>query len=234
MDKKILGIIPARGGSKRIPGKNIRNFCGKPILAYSIEAALGTGLFEEVMVSTDSEEIAGTARRYKAAVPFLRSEDASGDYATTAEVLLEVLADYRKQGRTFDYMACIYPTAPFVTAKKLTEAFRILEQTKAAAVLPVAAFSYPPQRGYIVKDGRLEMKWKENYRMRSQDLEPLYHDCGQFYLYEVDRFLEQKGQITEGIVPIFVDELEMQDIDRESDWKLAELKYEIMCQRVIR
>ncbi len=234
MDKKILGIIPARGGSKRIPGKNIRNFCGKPILAYSIEAALGTGLFEEVMVSTDSEEIAGTARQYKAAVPFLRSEAASGDYATTAEVLLEVLADYRKQGRTFDYMACIYPTAPFVTAKKLTEAFRVLEQTGAAAVLPVAAFSYPPQRGYIVKDGRLEMKWKENYKMRSQDLEPLYHDCGQFYFYEVVRFLEQKGQITEGIVPIFVDEMEMQDIDHESDWKLAELKYEMMCQRVIR
>lgn len=231
MEKRILGVIPARGGSKRIPEKNIRNFCGKPILAYSIEAALGTGLLEEVMVSTDSEKIADTARRYKAAVPFMRSRETSGDYATTAEVLLEVLENYRKQGRRFDYLICIYPTAPFVTSRKLTEAFRILEETGAAAVLPVAAFSYPPQRGYIVKEGRLEMKWKENYRMRSQDLEPLYHDCGQFYLYDVKNYLEQKGQVTEGIVPIFVDQMEMQDIDNESDWKLAELKYEMMREK---
>lgn len=229
MEKRILGIIPARGGSKRIPEKNIRDFCGKPILAYSIEAALGTGLFEEVMVSTDSEKIANAAKRYGASMPFMRSRDASGDYATTAEVLLEVLENYRKQGRTFDCMACIYPTAPFVTPGKLTEAFCVMEKTGAAAVLPVVAFSYPPQRAYIIKDGRLEMKWKENYRMRSQDLDPLYHDCGQFYFYEVNRFLEQKGQITEGIVPIFVDEMEMQDIDNESDWELAELKYKMMC-----
>lgn len=231
MEKRILGIIPARGGSKRIPQKNIREFCGKPILAYSVEAALKTGLFEEVMVSTDSEKIAGTARQCGASVPFMRSGDASGDFATTAEVLQEVLENYRKQGRTFDYMACIYPTAPFVTARKLTEAFRVMEETGAAAVLPVVAFSYPPQRAYLVKDGRLKMKWKENYRMRSQDLEPLYHDCGQFYIYEVNQFLEQKGQITEGIVPIFVDEMEMQDIDHESDWKLAELKYEMMQKK---
>lgn len=231
MKKRIIGIIPARGGSKRIPGKNIRDFCGKPILAYSIEAALKTKIFEEIMVSTDSDEIARIAKQYGAFVPFMRSENASGDYASTAEVLLEVLENYRRQGRTFDYMACIYPTAPFVTAEKLRQAFYLLEEQRAAAVLPVAAFSYPPQRGYLVQNGRLTMKWKENYSVRSQDLEPLYHDCGQFYIYEISSYLEKEGQITEGVVPIFVDEMEMQDIDNESDWKLAELKYQIMCQK---
>lgn len=227
MADKAIAVITARGGSKRIPKKNIKEFCGKPILAYSIEAALASNIFDEVMVSTDSEEIAEIARRYGAKVPFLRSEKTSGDYASTAEVLLEVLKQYEDRGEVFEYMSCIYPTAPFITPKKLIDAFTLLREEKAVMAMPVVAFSYPPQRGYICRDNRIEMKWKENYTKRSQDLEPLYHDAGQFYIYRTDDFKRLKGLIMEGIVPIIVDELEVQDIDNETDWKIAEMKYSL-------
>ena len=125
-----IAIITARGGSKRIPGKNKKEFLGKPILCYSIEAALSSGLFEEVMVSTDDEEIAQIARQAGAHVPFMRSKDTADDFATTDDVLMEVLAEYEKRGQVFEYMACIYPTAPFVTAKKLQDALRILQDRK--------------------------------------------------------------------------------------------------------
>lgn len=226
-----IAIITARGGSKRIPKKNVKEFCGKPILAYSIEAALESRLFDIVMVSTDSEEIAAVAEKYGAEVPFMRSEKTSDDYATTADVLLEVLSEYTKLGQNFERMACIYPTAPFVTSKKLENAMALLEKNNTAMVLPVVAFSYPPQRGYIIQNEYLKMKWKENYKARSQDLEKLYHDVGQFYFYKVDAFKALEGKIMEGIFPIIVDEMEVQDIDNEADWKLAELKYRLMKEK---
>lgn len=228
MAGKKIAIITARGGSKRIPKKNIKEFCGKPILAYSIQAALESKLFDEVMVSTDSEEIAEVARKYGATVPFMRSEKTSDDYATTADVLMEVLDEYERRGVIFEYMACIYPTAPFVTAQKLIQGMQLLRDENAVMAMPVVAFSYPPQRGYVIENQRLNMKWKENFNKRSQDLEKLYHDCGQYYVYRVDKYRERKGQISEGIIPIIVDELEVQDIDNEVDWKLAEIKYQIM------
>lgn len=228
MKPRMIAIITARGGSKRIPKKNIKEFCGKPILAYSIQAALDSGLFNEVMVSTDSEEIAGIARQYGASIPFMRSEETSGDYATTADVILEVLREYEKLGKHFNYTVCIYPTAPFVTPDKLQQAYGLLKNSDAVMAMPVVAFSYPPQRGYIQSEGRLQMKWKENFNKRSQDLEKMYHDSGQFYFYRTEQYKEKRGQIMEGIVPLVVDELEVQDIDNESDWKLAELKYQMM------
>lgn len=228
MKDQAVAIITARGGSKRIPKKNIKDFCGKPILAYSIEAALKSELFKEVMVSTDSEEIAEVARRYGAAVPFMRSNKTSDDYATTADVLMEVLCEYEKRGETFQYMACIYPTAPFVTAEKLIQGMKLLKKENANMVMPVVPFSYPPQRGYIIQNQRLNMKYKENFSRRSQDLEKIYHDCGQFYLYQIDEYRRQKGIIMEGIVPIVVSELQVQDIDNEIDWKLAEMKYSLL------
>lgn len=230
MEDTKIAIITARGGSKRIPKKNIKEFCGKPILAYSIQAALESHLFDEVMVSTDSEEIAEVARQYGAKVPFMRSEKTSDDYATTADVLLEVLDEYEKRGKSFTYMACIYPTAPFITAKKLEHGMKLLKEEKAIMAMPVVAFSYPPQRGYVIQEQRLNMKWKENFSKRSQDLEKLYHDCGQFYIYQVEGYKKLQGQIMENIVPIVVDELEVQDIDNEIDWKLAEMKYKLMMQ----
>lgn len=227
MSKKIA-IITARGGSKRIPNKNIKDFCGKPIISYSIEAALEANLFDEVMVSTDSEEIAKIARSYGASVPFLRSEENSNDFATTSQVILEVIECYEKLGQKFEYAACIYPTAPFVTAEKLQHAMVLLEQNKVVEVMPVVKFSYPPQRGYIIKEEKLVMTNPEHVNTRSQDLESIYHDCGQFYCYDIARYKALNGQITEGLLPIVVKESEVQDIDTLEDWKLAELKYQMM------
>lgn len=225
MQKKRIAIIPARGGSKRIPKKNIRIFCGKPILFYSIQAAVESKIFDEIMVSTDDEEIAELALKFGANVPFKRSTKASDDFATTAEVLIEVLERYSENGVNFDYMACIYPAAPFVTTEKLKKGMGLIENSSAALVLPVIPFSYPPQRSYIIKDGRLKMKWEENLNKRSQDLETLYHDCGQFYCYNVREFIKNRGQIVDNIIPIFYNEKEVQDIDNESDWEIAEIKY---------
>lgn len=225
---KSIAIITARGGSKRIPKKNIKDFCGKPIIAYSIQAALYSGVFDEVMVSTDSEEIAEIAKIYGAEVPFMRSKKTSDDFATTADVLMEVLQEYEKLGMSFDFMACIYPTAPFITGDKLAKAVNDLKKQEATMAMPVVAFSYPPQRGYVIENGIMNMKWKENYNKRSQDLEKMYHDSGQFYVFKVDEYISLNGQISENIVPIVVDELEVQDIDNETDWKLAEMKYLLM------
>ena len=224
-----LAIITARGGSKRIPGKNKKLFLGKPIICYSIEAALASALFEEVMVSTDDEEIARIARDAGASVPFMRSERTANDFATTDDVLLEVLAEYEKRGENFAYMACLYPTAPFVTAEKLRNAFRILEEQNAAAVMPVVRFSFPPQRGMTVRDGRLVYCYPENAQKRSQDLEAMYHDCGQFYFYRTEAFLAGGGDPAEGYVPIVMPETEVQDIDSPEDWEIAELKYRRMA-----
>ena len=149
MRKGKIAMITARGGSKRIPRKNIRDFCGKPILAYSIEAALASGIFDEVMVSTDSIEIADIAKEHGADVPFMRSLENSDDYADTTAVLLEVLNEYKKCGKMFEEFCCIYPTAPFVTAEKLKESYHILQCSDACNVVSMTPFSFPPQRGMI-------------------------------------------------------------------------------------
>jgi N-acylneuraminate cytidylyltransferase len=228
MKEKTIAIITARGGSKRIPKKNIRNFCGKPIIAYSIEAAKNSGLFSEVMVSTDSEEIAEIARQFGAAVPFFRSAETSGDFATTADVLMEVFEEYEKRGETFSYAACIYPTAPFVTAEKLKAGMTLLEEKHGTMLMPVVAFSFPPQRGVVKQGDFIEFCYPQYRNSRSQDLETIYHDCGQFYCYDVEKYRSVRGQIDGGIIPYMVSELEVQDIDNETDWKLAEMKYRIM------
>lgn len=224
---KNLAMITARGGSKRIPRKNIKEFCGKPIIAYSIEAAKDAGVFDEIMVSTDDEEIARIAEQAGAKVPFMRSGENAGDYASTDDVLLEVLDRYRKQGREFETFCCLYPTAPFVTAEKLQKAMQMLE--KADSVMPVVAFSYPPQRCVVLNEqGELRMKWPEHAKTRSQDLEPYYHDCGQFYCCRTKPFLEYGTTDLPHMVPFFVSELEVQDIDNQDDWEIAELKYRKM------
>lgn len=226
-----IAIITARGGSKRIPGKNRKMFLGKPMLVYSVEAALAAGIFREVMVSTDDEEIAKIAREAGASVPFMRSEKTADDFATTDDVLMEVLETYEQRGETFDYMACIYPTAPFVTAGKLREAMCLLMEQDGTGVMPVVRYSFPPQRGMAVRDGKLVYCYPENAAKRSQDLEPMYHDCGQFYCYHVARYLACKGDLPDGYLPIVVDETEVQDIDNPSDWALAEIKYKMMLEK---
>ena len=186
---KNIAIITARGGSKRIPRKNIKEFCGKPIIAYSIEAALESGMFEEVMVSTDDDEIAAISQKYGAHVPFMRSAETASDYATTRDVLLEVLHEYAMVGTNFEYMTCIYPTAPFVTGRKLSDAMGMLLNSKGSLLIPVVKYSYPPQRSYVINDGKLKFKWEEYRYTRSQDLEDYYHEAGQFYCYKIDDYL---------------------------------------------
>jgi N-acylneuraminate cytidylyltransferase len=226
LEQRKIAVITARGGSKRIPRKNIKEFCGKPIICYSIEAALAAGIFDEVMVSTDDEEIAEIAKKAGASVPFLRSEATSNDYATTNDVLKEVLAEYEKRGQHFDTLVCIYPTAPFVTAEKLKWAVEKMEQEQADAVTPVVRYSFPPQRAFVIRDGNLEYEYPENAEKRSQDLEPIYHDCGQFYVMKAENVLQNVS--AKKYIPIIMPELEVQDIDNEEDWKLAEMKYRIM------
>ncbi|MDR0605737.1 MAG: pseudaminic acid cytidylyltransferase [Bacteroidales bacterium] len=222
-----LAIIPARGGSKRIPRKNIRPFLGKPIIAYSIEAALQTMLFEEVMVSTDDEEICKIAERYGASVPFLRSKETSNDYATLADVVTEVVKCYEERGMCFRNICCILPTAPLISFENIITAYEMLNNSsKYNSVYPVVAFSYPVLRSLKVdKTGGLSMHWPEYTNTRSQDIEPFYHDTGTFYWHRSSIFRGEECARARGIV---VDDIAVQDIDTETDWKLAELKYKLL------
>lgn len=220
---KRLAIIPARGGSKRIPRKNVKEFCGRPIIAYSIEAALKSGVFDEVMVSTEDAEIAEIAKKYGASVPFFRSEEASSDFATDGVVMNEVLDRYEQMGKTFDTFAYIYACAPFITPEQLREAFRVLENSDVDSVLPLIRFSYPPQRSFVMRDGNVVWAYPEFKSTRSQDLEPFYHDIGQYYVYKTAAFRSPAGIVKRSA--IFVPDELCQDIDNESDWELAELKY---------
>jgi pseudaminic acid cytidylyltransferase len=223
-----VAIITARGGSKRIPRKNVKMFLGFPIIKYSIEAALSSGMFDEVMVSTDDQEIADIAKSFGASIPFFRSPKTSDDYATTADVIEEVILTYRQQGKDFEQLCCIYPTAPFVTAEKLKRGMELLAQTGADSVLPVVRFSYPIQRSLKIEDGKASMFWPENYNARSQDLTPAYHDAGQFYCLNTKSILEQKKLFALHTIPMEMSELEVQDIDNDEDWKLAEVKYSFL------
>jgi N-acylneuraminate cytidylyltransferase len=226
-------IIPARGGSKRIPRKNIKKFLGQPIISYSIEAALKSKLFDVVMVSTDDLEIAEIAKKYGALVPFLRSEKNSNDYATTYDVIEEVLENYSKEGEKFDFGCCIYSCAPFVNALKLEESYKVLVDKKYECVFPIISFGFPIQRALKIDNTHKVSFFQPDYALtRSQDLEKSYHDAGQFYWFNVKKCLESKSIITNNSGSIIISELDGQDIDTEIDWSLAELKYEIQKKSV--
>ena len=213
-----LAIIPARGGSKRIPGKNIKFFLGKPIIAYSIETAIKSKLFADVMVSTDDEKIAAIAKDYGAKVPFFRSPQNADDYATLSDVVDEVLSSY---GQTFDSVCCILPTAPLITENILNRGLELLEKEKFDSVRPVVEFSYPIQRALKLDEKkRVEFFYPEYYSSRSQDLEKSYHDAGQFYWMTNEARLHgtKKGAFV-------IDGNQAQDIDTMEDWRLAEMKY---------
>lgn len=226
---RVLCIIPARGGSKRIPRKNIKNFLGKPIVSYSIESAIGSGIFDEVMISTDDKEIADIAIKSGAKLPFFRSSDNSNDYATTVDVLLEVLEEYEKLGKEFDYVCCLYPTAPFVASEALIKAFKTLITENFDSVFPVIEYSFPIQRAMRVKEGKwIEMLSPDYMATRSQDLEPTYHDAGQFYFFKKELLKKESRLWTDNTGFIIVDEMRAQDIDNKTDWELAELKYKLL------
>lgn len=224
---KNLCIIPARGGSKRIPRKNIKPFMGKPIMAYSIEAALKSGLFDEVMVSTDDKEFAEVAVSNGASVPFLRSEATSNDYATTVDVLLEVIEKYKQLGKVFDTVCCLYSTAPFVTPERLKEAYGILSE-QIDCCFTIVEYSYPIQRSLRINEsGLVEMKYPEFLKSRTQDIEKVYHDAGQFYFVKTSVLFEEKTVWCKHTAPLVLSELEVQDLDTLTDWQLAEMKYKL-------
>lgn len=227
MSTKNLAIITARGGSKRIPRKNIKEFCSKPILCYSIEAAKESGVFDTIMVSTDDKDIAQIAINAGADVPFFRSSENSDDYASTDDVIMEVLLSYRKISQEFNSFCCIYPTAPFLSGKRLRSAMELLSE--ADSVMPVVPFSYPPQRGLLInQNGYVERQFPQYATTRSQDLPKIYHDCGQFYACRTEAFLQAGTTDLERLVPLILPELEVQDIDTLEDWELAEIKYKLL------
>jgi pseudaminic acid cytidylyltransferase len=226
MDTKCIAIIPARSGSKRIPGKNIKSFLGKPIIAYSIEAALASNLFDEVMVSTDDEGIALIAAAYGAKVPFKRSSGTSGDHATTMDVIYEVLDRYAEAGIIFKFACCIYATSPLTQIIHLQDGFKKLDKNGFACVFPVTAFGYPVWRGLVTDDnGTSKMLWPEHINTRSQDLTKVYHDAGQWYWFDTTQIRNWEWPNQSGTIVLPEDQV--QDIDTLTDWRLAEIKYKL-------
>ncbi len=224
-----LAIIPARGGSKRIPRKNIKDFLGKPIIAYSIEAAINSNLFEEVMVSTDDFEIAEIAKKYGAKVPFFRSNENSDDFSTTMDVIKEVLEVYsNKLNTSFEHACCIYPTAPLIKIDHLKTGYDKLISNNLSSVFTAVEFSYPIWRGLAINEENMaKMIWPEHLNDRSQDLQKVYHDAGQWYWFRPTELSD--SLISGNIAIIKLEETEVQDIDNLIDWKLAEFKYKILC-----
>lgn len=225
-------IIPARGGSKRIPRKNIRDFCGKPMIAHSIETAREAAVFDRIIVSTDSDEIADIARSWDAEVPFMRPAELSNDHATTDDVILHALDWCSENGMSVEYACCLYATAPFARSGDLREGLNVLQRTGSVSAFSVTTFPFPIFRGLKINDqGTLEMFWPEHGMTRSQDLPEAYHDAGQFYWLNVTKYLKVKHVYSEGAVPVILPRYLVQDVDTEEDWQCAELIYEMLQRR---
>ena len=221
---RALAIIPARGGSKRIPRKNIKPFRGIPVIAYSIRCATLSGCFDEVMVSTDDAEIAEIAEGFGAVVPFMRTPATANDFATLADVVAEVLEMYAERGRSFDEFCCILPTAPLLEARDISESRHAL--SSAPAIFSAARFEYPIWRALRLRDGAASMIWPEHLRSRSQDLETAYHDAGMFYWARAAAFSGRGTLFLEGSRIWELPTTRIQDIDTPEDWELAEMKFE--------
>ena len=223
---KKVAIIPARGGSKRIPNKNIKVFAGQPIIAYSINAARDSNLFDRIILSTDSEEIAEIGKSYGAEVPFMRPPELSDDITGTAEVLIHSLNWLIEHDKFYPYFCCIYPTAPFLEKKYLFEGFDILYEKNATTAFSVTSFSYPIFRALkIDANNRAKMFWPEHLHTRSNDLPDAYHDAGQFYWGDTEKFLKEKILFSSDSVPIILPRYLVQDIDTLEDWETAEILY---------
>lgn len=221
-----VAIIPARGGSKRIVGKNIKLFAGQPIIAYSIKVALASGLFQRVIVSSDSEEIATVSRSYGAETPFVRPASLSDDFTSTADVILHALNWLTSNGESVSHACCLYATAPFVQTRFLCEGLDILERTGATSVFTVTTHPAPVYRSLqLEEDGRLSMVWPEYELTRSNDLPATYHDAGQFYWLDVGRFMIEKKIYSPDSRPILLPRYLVQDIDTPEDWLTAEAMF---------
>ncbi|RJP85535.1 MAG: pseudaminic acid cytidylyltransferase [Desulfobacteraceae bacterium] len=222
-----VAIIPARGGSKRIPKKNIKLFLGKPIIAYSIEAAQKSGLFDRIIVSTDSEDIGKVAMKYGADIPFMRPVELADDYTGTNAVVKHALQRFADSGEKVDYACCIYATAPFLEPRYLMAGYEKLIQTSASFVFSVTSFEFPIQRAVRINtDGSVEAFYPDLIKMRSQDLEELFHDAGQFYWGKTGSFLNDTDIYASGALPVILPRHSVQDIDTIEDWERAELMFQ--------
>lgn len=227
-----IAIIPARGGSKRIPKKNIRNFCGKPLIAYSIAAAKECGLFDHVIVSTDDSQIREIANTYGAETPFVRPPELANDHATTVPVIKQAVNWVQEHVGPVDKVCCIYATAPFIQATSLHEAYKLLISKKVAGyVFSATTFPFPIQRAFKVKpDGLVEMFEPHNYMTRSQDLEEAYQDAGQFYWGDASNYMNEKIFFSTDSMAYVLPRHMVQDIDTPEDWKRAELMFQALKQ----
>ena len=226
-----VAIIPARGGSKRIPKKNIKDFFGKPIIAYSIEAALSSKLFDKVVVLTDDKDIARIAKEYGAEVPFIRPKELSDDFTGTNDVVKHAINWFTKQGKEIDYVCCIYATAPFVQQRYLKESFEKLQNSSKSFSFSVTSFAFPIQRAIKIVDNEITMFYPKYFMTRSQDLEEAYHDAGQFYWGKSNAFLDDKIMFSEDSIPIILPRYLVQDIDSLEDWRNAELMYKVLNEK---
>lgn len=225
---KSIAIIPARGGSKRIPRKNIKEFLGKPLIAYSIQTAIESKLFDKIIVTTDDEEIASIAQKYGAKVPFIRPKELADDFTGTADVVNHALKWLKEHGDEYDYVCTIYATAPLLQSKYLVEGFEKLKNSDAINAFSATSMPFPIQRTFkITANGRCEMFWPENYNVRSQDLEEAYQDAGQFYWTKADK---RSDEIMFGkdSIPIVLPRHLVQDIDTLEDWQRAEIMYRVI------
>ncbi len=222
-------VIPARGGSKRIPRKNIKEFNGKPIIAYSIEAALKSNCFDQVIVSTDDNEIAEVARTYGAKVPFIRPAKLSNDYAGTIPVIKHTIEWLEGHDNTIDNVCCLYATAPFIQSQAISKSFQQLLESKADYCFSVTSFSFPIQRSIkITQDNKVGMFYPENFNVRSQDLEEAYHDAGQFYWGKAQAFKDELPIFSETASPYILPRYLVQDIDTMEDWIRAEAMHRVL------
>jgi pseudaminic acid cytidylyltransferase len=228
-NNKVIAIIPARGGSKRIPNKNIESFAGQPIISYSIKAAQDCDLFDKIIVSTDSKEIAEVAKTWGAEVPFIRPPELADDFTATVPVLLHALSWLSEHGFATDYFCCIYATAPFVQPEFIRRGFDLLKKKKATTTFSVTTFPYPIFRALkIGEDGCIEMFWPEHENSKSNDLPETYHDAGQFYWGNTKRFLTVKKLFSSNSVPVILPRYLVQDIDTPEDWETAEKMYSVL------
>ena len=216
-------IIPARGGSKRIPRKNIKNCCGRPMITWSIKAALNCSSFGRVIVSTDDDEIAEISRQYGAEVPFKRSKSLSDDHTSTIPVIKNAIKWLEMNNEKVDSICCLYPTAPFIEESYIEEGLKKLTENNASYSISVTSFPYPIQRAIkVTKNERLKMFFPESINKRSQDLEKSFHDAGQFYWGKRSAWMKEEKILDHNTVPVYIPRYKVQDIDEEEDWIQAE------------
>jgi pseudaminic acid cytidylyltransferase len=229
ISKKVLAIIPARSGSKRIKNKNIKDFFGKPFIYYAIQIAKKSGIFDDIVVSTDSKKIIKISNKYGAETPFVRSKKLSDDYSDTISVIRDCITNLEKENRVYKYVCCIYPTNPFLEKDNLIKAYKILKSKKNIRYIFTAVkYAHPIERSFKLKKNKVNINIKKNFKMRTQDIDESYHDGAQFYFAKVQDWKKRKKIFSSQSYAIILSELKSHDIDNPIDIKLAKLKYKLI------